>query len=194
MQVRKGANWPGRRRASAPRVCAQVRWRHARTTLKEALSCVGGRARLHEETRAQSRDDAWLRGVSEKLGLLKKVDRSSGHGSPCRGGRMKVAVGLPAKEVLTHLYVDLPSHSEFERAQPRKALVLGEGPAEISILECMCASSSPLPKPLQGGVRSSELSIVSLQLGADLGEFPHSVASWSGPGELTDYVETRAGG
>ncbi|OWM74727.1 hypothetical protein CDL15_Pgr012666 [Punica granatum] len=59
------------------------------------------------------------------------MDRSSGYGSPCRGGRMKVVVGLPVKEA------DLPPHSKFERAQPRKALVLGEGPAKISIIYCM---------------------------------------------------------
>ncbi|OWM78148.1 hypothetical protein CDL15_Pgr014967 [Punica granatum] len=33
-----------------------------------------------------------------------KVDRPLGHDSPCRGGRVKAAVGLPAKEVFTHLY------------------------------------------------------------------------------------------
>ncbi|OWM84128.1 hypothetical protein CDL15_Pgr028820 [Punica granatum] len=33
---------------------------------------------------------------------------------------------------------DLPPHSGFERARPRKAPVLDEGLAEISMLECMC--------------------------------------------------------
>ncbi|PKI61785.1 hypothetical protein CRG98_017835 [Punica granatum] len=89
-----------RRRASASKVCIWVRWRHARTTRKDALSC----ARLREEMCARSRDDPWLRGVSEKLALPRKVDRPSSHGSPCHGGRVKVAVGLPAKEVPTHLY------------------------------------------------------------------------------------------
>ncbi|PKI74456.1 hypothetical protein CRG98_005138 [Punica granatum] len=51
--------------------------------------------------RAQGIELAW---VSEKLALPRKVDQPSGHGSPCRRGRVKVAVGLPAKEVLTHLY------------------------------------------------------------------------------------------
>ncbi|OWM77735.1 hypothetical protein CDL15_Pgr012437 [Punica granatum] len=32
------------------------------------------------------------------LSLPRRVDRSSGHGPPCRGGRVKVTVGLPAKE------------------------------------------------------------------------------------------------
>ncbi|OWM73918.1 hypothetical protein CDL15_Pgr008068 [Punica granatum] len=73
-------------------------------TRKDALDCAGGRAQLREETCARSRDDAWLRGVSDKLALPRKVDRPSGHGSPCRGGRVKVAIGLPVKEVLTHLY------------------------------------------------------------------------------------------
>ncbi|OWM84436.1 hypothetical protein CDL15_Pgr026444 [Punica granatum] len=77
---------------------------HAHTTRKDALGCAGGCAQLREETCARSGDDAWLRGVSEKLALPSKVDRPSGHGSPCRGGRVKVAVGLPAKEVFTHLY------------------------------------------------------------------------------------------
>ncbi|PKI58582.1 hypothetical protein CRG98_021045 [Punica granatum] len=40
----------GRRRANAPEVCAWVRWRHARTTRKDALGCVGGCAQLREET------------------------------------------------------------------------------------------------------------------------------------------------
>ncbi|OWM72978.1 hypothetical protein CDL15_Pgr001092 [Punica granatum] len=80
------------------------RWRHARTTRKDALDYTGGCARLHEGTCAWSFNDAWLRGVSEKVALLRKVDRSSGHGSPCRGERTKVAVSLLAKEVLTHLY------------------------------------------------------------------------------------------
>ncbi|PKI58279.1 hypothetical protein CRG98_021361 [Punica granatum] len=88
----------------APRVCAWWRWRHARTTRKDALGCTGGRAWLREETCNRSHDDAWLRGVSEKLALLRKMDRSSGHGSPRRGGRTKVVVGLLAKEVFTHLY------------------------------------------------------------------------------------------
>ncbi|PKI48609.1 hypothetical protein CRG98_031028 [Punica granatum] len=88
----------GRHRASVPGVCAWVRWRHARTTRRDALGCAGGCAQLHEETRARSRDDAWLRGVSEKLALPRKVNRSSGHGSPCHGGRVKVTIGLPAKE------------------------------------------------------------------------------------------------
>ncbi|PKH62469.1 hypothetical protein CRG98_050268 [Punica granatum] len=91
----------------APRVCACWRWRHARTTRKDALDCTGGRAWLHEGTCARSHNDAWLHGVSEKVALLRKVDRSSGHGSPCRGERMKVAVGLPTKEGLTHLYGDM---------------------------------------------------------------------------------------
>ncbi|PKI48579.1 hypothetical protein CRG98_030998 [Punica granatum] len=106
---------------------------------------AGGRARLHEETCARSRDDAWLRRVSEKLALPRKVDRPSGNGSPCRGGTVKVAVGLSAKDVLTHLYGEIVHE---------------------------WASSSPLPRLLQGGVRSSELPIVSLQLGAGLGELP----------------------
>ncbi|PKI69027.1 hypothetical protein CRG98_010496 [Punica granatum] len=67
------------------------RWRHARTTRKDALDYTGGCARLHEGTCAWSFNDAWLRGVSEKVALLRKVDRSSGHGSPCRGERTKVA-------------------------------------------------------------------------------------------------------
>ncbi|PKI44943.1 hypothetical protein CRG98_034638 [Punica granatum] len=45
-------------------------------------------------------------GVSEKLALPRKVDRPSGHGSPCRGGRVKVAVGLPAKEVCRSWFVE----------------------------------------------------------------------------------------
>ncbi|PKI60095.1 hypothetical protein CRG98_019503 [Punica granatum] len=45
-----------------------------------------------------------VRGVSEKLVLPRKVDRPSGQGSPCRGGRVKLAVGLPAKDVFNHLY------------------------------------------------------------------------------------------
>ncbi|OWM63181.1 hypothetical protein CDL15_Pgr022326 [Punica granatum] len=79
-------------------------WRHARTTRKDLLGCAGGCAQLHEEMCARLRDDVWLHWISEKLALLRKMDRSSGHGSPCRGGRMKVVVGLPVKEVLTHLY------------------------------------------------------------------------------------------
>ncbi|PKI69458.1 hypothetical protein CRG98_010161 [Punica granatum] len=41
---------PSRRRASAPEVCAWVRWRHAHTTRKDALGCAGGCAQLREET------------------------------------------------------------------------------------------------------------------------------------------------
>ncbi|PKI68275.1 hypothetical protein CRG98_011355 [Punica granatum] len=70
-------------------------------TLKDTLDCAGGCARLHEERCARLSDDVWLRWISEKLALLRKVDRSSGHGSPCHGGRMKVVVGLPAKETLS---------------------------------------------------------------------------------------------
>ncbi|OWM65035.1 hypothetical protein CDL15_Pgr028753 [Punica granatum] len=101
---RRGSNYPGRRRASAPEVCTWARWRHARTTRKDALGCAGGCAQLLEEKCARSRDDAWLCGVNLKLVLPRKADRPSGHGSPCLEGRMKVAVGLPAKEALTHLY------------------------------------------------------------------------------------------
>ncbi|PKI44050.1 hypothetical protein CRG98_035580 [Punica granatum] len=101
---RRGSNYPGRRRASAPEVCTWARWRHARTTRKDALGCAGGCAQLREEKCARSRDDAWLCGVNLKLVLPRKADRPSGHGSPCLEGRMKVAVGLPAKEALTHLY------------------------------------------------------------------------------------------
>ncbi|PKI70188.1 hypothetical protein CRG98_009438 [Punica granatum] len=64
--------------------------------LADVLNC----AKRH----VRSRDDAWLRGVREKLVLPKKVHRSSGHGSPCRGRRVKVAVSLPVKEVFTHLH------------------------------------------------------------------------------------------
>ncbi|PKI55820.1 hypothetical protein CRG98_023785 [Punica granatum] len=72
---------------------------------KNAFGCADGCAQLREETCARSRDDAWLRGVSEKLALLRKVDWPSGQGSSCRGRRVEVAIGLPAKEVFTHLYV-----------------------------------------------------------------------------------------
>ncbi|OWM67763.1 hypothetical protein CDL15_Pgr017460 [Punica granatum] len=48
-----------------------------------------------------------VRGVSEKLVLPRKVDRPSGQGSPCRGGRVKLAVGLPAKDVFNHLYGEM---------------------------------------------------------------------------------------
>ncbi|PKI37510.1 hypothetical protein CRG98_042108 [Punica granatum] len=93
----------GHRSTRGARLCAstvhpRARWRHARTTRKDALDCTGGRARWHKGTCARSRDGDWLRGVSEKLALLRKVDRFLGHGSPCRGERMKVAVDLPAKE------------------------------------------------------------------------------------------------
>ncbi|PKI39201.1 hypothetical protein CRG98_040407 [Punica granatum] len=88
-----------RHRASVLGVCAWVRWRHARTTRNDALGCADGCAPLREETCAPSRDDAWLRGVSEKLALPMKVDQSSGHGLPCRGGMVKVTVGLPAKVI-----------------------------------------------------------------------------------------------
>ncbi|OWM77352.1 hypothetical protein CDL15_Pgr016749 [Punica granatum] len=67
--------------------------------LVDVLSCA--------KRRVRSRDDAWLRGIREKLALPRKVHRSSGHGSPCRGRRVKVAVSLPAKEVFTHLYGEM---------------------------------------------------------------------------------------
>ncbi|OWM72922.1 hypothetical protein CDL15_Pgr016554 [Punica granatum] len=80
----KRSGLAGWRRASTPRVCASVRWRHARTTRKDTLGCASGRARLREETCTRSRNDAWLREVSEKLALPRKVDWPSGHGSPYR--------------------------------------------------------------------------------------------------------------
>ncbi|PKI77749.1 hypothetical protein CRG98_001873 [Punica granatum] len=65
----KRSGLAGWRRASTPRVCASVRWRHARTTRKDTLGCASGRARLREETCTRSRNDAWLRefgvGLSE---------------------------------------------------------------------------------------------------------------------------------
>ncbi|OWM68223.1 hypothetical protein CDL15_Pgr004705 [Punica granatum] len=67
--------------------------------LADVLSCA--------KRRVRSSDDAWLRGVREKLALPRKVHRSSGHGLPCRGRREKVAVSLPAKEVFTHLYGEM---------------------------------------------------------------------------------------
>ncbi|OWM84152.1 hypothetical protein CDL15_Pgr028144 [Punica granatum] len=67
--------------------------------LMDVLSCA--------KRCVRSRDDAWLRGVREKLALPRKVHRSSSHDSPCRGGRVKVAVSLPAKEVFTHLYGEM---------------------------------------------------------------------------------------
>ncbi|PKI60936.1 hypothetical protein CRG98_018670 [Punica granatum] len=69
--------------------------------------------------RVRSRDDAWLHGFREKLALLRKVHRSLGHGSPCRGKRVKVA---------------------FERAQHWKAPALSEGLAKTSIIERVCGS------------------------------------------------------
>ncbi|PKI48204.1 hypothetical protein CRG98_031404 [Punica granatum] len=89
-------------------VACDLSWREGdRTSLvgvvRGCRGCVHGCA----ERRVRSRDDAWLHGVREKLALPRKVHRSSGHDSLCCGGRVKIAISLPAKKVFTHLHVGL---------------------------------------------------------------------------------------
>ncbi|PKI75078.1 hypothetical protein CRG98_004552 [Punica granatum] len=68
---RGGCPYEDRRRASTPEVCAWVRWRHARTTRKDALGCAGGCAQLREETCAL--DHAMTLGCA---GLVRRKDSS----------------------------------------------------------------------------------------------------------------------
>ncbi|PKI34575.1 hypothetical protein CRG98_045033 [Punica granatum] len=65
--------------------------------LADVLSCA--------KRRVRSRDVAWLRGVRKKLALPRKVHRSSGHGSPCRGRRVKVADGVRSCGLLLKLWL-----------------------------------------------------------------------------------------
>ncbi|PKI67003.1 hypothetical protein CRG98_012541 [Punica granatum] len=75
LQWEKWKNSEGERRT----VCSfnarakgiELAW-HVRTTRKDAFGCAGGCAQLREEMCARSRNDAWLRGVNEKLGFAKE--------------------------------------------------------------------------------------------------------------------------
>ncbi|OWM75127.1 hypothetical protein CDL15_Pgr017253 [Punica granatum] len=62
---------------------------------------VFGCAKRRVFSRAMARSVA--RGERESLALPENVGRPSGHGSPCRGGRVMNADGLPAKEVSIRL-------------------------------------------------------------------------------------------
>ncbi|PKI36946.1 hypothetical protein CRG98_042647 [Punica granatum] len=105
-----------------------------------------------------------LREVSEKLALPRKVDRPSSQGSPCHGGRVKVAVGLPAKDVFNHLYepkADLPPHSKFERAWHWICVMgLSELPLRLWLADQFLISlSSLLAKTLSRREQGAELGV-----------------------------------
>ncbi|PKI49286.1 hypothetical protein CRG98_030329 [Punica granatum] len=67
---------------------------YRRTFLDCGLACA---AVLGKARGAGSHED------SGDFASPEEVGRPLGQGSPCRGGKVKIAGGLPAKEVLAHL-------------------------------------------------------------------------------------------